>query len=184
MAAVVTGTPDLLIQRLSSAALSPSATAAVRSLCHSAYGEDLSDYFDNIGSGEHLLGWRDGVLASHLMWVTRWLQPGDGPLLRTAYVELVATAPALQGRGYATALLEYFPSQVSDFDIAALGPATENLYSRLGWRFWRGPLAVRTSGGLVPTPDERIMVLQLPRTPVLDPELPLSIEWRPGEEVW
>lgn len=159
-------------------------SAGVRALCDSAYGEDLADYFEAIGPGEHLLGWQDGVLASHLMWVTRWLQPGDGPLLRTAYVELVATAPAMRGRGYATALLEYFPSQVADFDIAALGPATESLYSRLGWRYWRGPLAVRTAEGRVPTPEERIMVLELPRTPVLDPELPLSVEWRPGEEVW
>jgi GNAT superfamily N-acetyltransferase len=174
----------LVIERASSTALSPEARAAVCALCDSAYGEHLSEYFDAIGPGEHLLGWKDGKLASHLMWVTRWLQPGDGPLLRTAYVELVATAPAVQRRRYATALLEYFPSQVTDFDIAALAPATESLYARLGWRFWRGPLAVRTTDGLVPSADEQIMVLQLPRTPVLDPELPLSVEWRPGEEVW
>jgi GNAT superfamily N-acetyltransferase len=152
-------------------------------LCDAAYQEDLTEYFEAIGPGEHLLGWHDGLLASHLMWVTRWLQADDGPLLRTAYVELVATAPAMQRRGYATALLEYFPSQVTDFDIAALSPATDALYARVGWHFWRGPLAVRTAQGLVPTPEEEVMVLTLPRTPVLDLKLPLSIEWRPGE-VW
>ena len=176
--------PSFTIQRLSSSALSPSTAMTVRSLCQSAYEEDLAEYFENIGPGEHLLGWHDDQVVSHLMWVTRWLQPGDGPLLRTAYVELVATAPAFQRRGYATALLEHFPSQVTDFDIAALGPATENLYAQLGWQYWRGPLAVRTDEGLVPTPEEQIMVLRLPRTPVLDLGLPLSIEWRPGEEVW
>lgn len=144
----------------------------------------MAGYFDAIGPGEHLLGWDDCTLMSHLMWVTRWLRPGDGPLLRTAYIELVATAPAAQRRGHATALLEHFPSQVADFDIAALAPATESLYTRLGWQYWRGPLGVRTAHGLVPTPDERIMVLQLPGTPVLDLELPLSVEWRRGDEVW
>ncbi|HEX6433695.1 MAG TPA: GNAT family N-acetyltransferase [Gemmatimonadales bacterium] len=181
MAAVET--PSLIIQRLPSAALSPSTATAVRALCESAYEEDLAKYFDALGPGEHLLGWQDGTLASHLMWVTRWLQPGDRPLLRTAYVELVATAPAMQRRGYASTLLKYFPSQVTDFDIAALSPATENLYVRQGWRLWRGPLAVRTTDGLVPTPDEEIMVLLLPRSPMLNSDLPLSVEWRDGE-VW
>jgi aminoglycoside 2'-N-acetyltransferase I len=170
------------IQRVSSAALSSSIAAELRALCDAAYHEDMAGYFEAIGPGEHLLGWHDGGLASHLMWLTRWLQ-AEGPLLRTAYVELVATAPAMERRGYATALLQYFPSQVTDFDIAALSPATDTLYAKVGWRFWRGPLAVRTPQGLVPTPEEEVMVLTLPRTPVLDLELPLSIEWRPGE-VW
>ena len=152
-------------------------------LCEAAYREDMAQYFEAIGPGEHLLGWHEGKLASHLMWVTRWLQVGDGPLLRTAYVELVATGPAMQRRGYATALLRHFPSQVTEFDVAALSPAPDDLYIRVGWRFWRGPLAVRTAEGLLPTPEEEVMVLHLPRTPVLDLELPLSIEWRPGE-VW
>ena len=143
----------------------------------------MADYFESIGSGEHLLGWQDGDLLSHLMWVPRSLQPGDKPPLRTAYVEMVATVPGAQGRGYATKLLENFPSQVQDFDLAALSPATETLYTRLGWRYWQGPLAVRTESGLVPTPEEQVMVLALPRTPRLDLELTLSVEWRPGE-VW
>ncbi|HYF40295.1 MAG TPA: GNAT family N-acetyltransferase, partial [Gemmatimonadales bacterium] len=86
------------IQRVASAALSPSLTAEIRDLCAAAYREDMAEYFEAIGPGEHLLGWHAGALASHLMWVTRWLQAGDAPLLRTAYVELVATAPPLQGR--------------------------------------------------------------------------------------
>ena len=117
------------------------------------------------------------------MWLTRWLQPGDSQPLRTAYVELVATTPEVQRRGYASSLLERFPSEVPDFDLAALSPATATLYARLGWEFWRGPLAVRTERGLVPTPEDQVMILRLPTTPVLDRNGPLSVEWRPGE-VW
>jgi aminoglycoside 2'-N-acetyltransferase I len=174
---------NLTVQQLSSGAFSPALLTAVRDLCNAAYQEDMAGYFDAIGPAEHLLGWHEETLASHLMWVTRWLQPGDGPLLRTAYVELVATAPEMQRQGHATTLLRDFPSQVTDFDLAALSPATETLYTRLGWRLWRGPLSVRTAQELVPTPEEQIMVLPLPRSPTLDWEAPLSVEWRPGE-VW
>jgi hypothetical protein len=33
----------------------------------------------------------------------------------------------------------------------------------------------------VPTPEERVMILRLPGTPVLDDTQTLSVEWRPGE---
>jgi aminoglycoside 2'-N-acetyltransferase I len=173
----------LEIQRISSDDLTPHLIDTIRALCDLAYGEDTAAYLAALGPGEHLLGWDNGELTAHLMWVTRWLQPGDRALLRTAYVELVATAPTRQREGFATALLRHFPPQVADFDLAALSPATETLYTRLGWRFWRGPLAVRTGHGLEPTPGEQVMILPLPRTPVLNLDLPLSVEWRPGE-VW
>jgi GNAT superfamily N-acetyltransferase len=111
------------------------------------------------------------------------LQPeGRGPL-RTAYVELVATAPTAQRHGYASALLQHVVALVGDFELAALSPATDGLYRRLGWRFWRGPLSVRRDGRIEPTPEERVMIHPLPLTPILDLDVPLSIEWRPGE-VW
>lgn len=157
--------------------------SAIRRLCDAAYATDTEPYFESLGPGAHLLGARDGRLVSHLMWVTRWLQPGNGSLLKTAYVEMVATAPDAQRRGYATALLQRFPALVDDYDVAALSPATEDLYARLGWRFWRGPLYTRRDTESLPTPDERVMVLPLKRTPPLDLDLPLSVEWRPGE-VW
>jgi GNAT superfamily N-acetyltransferase len=173
----------LRIQAIASADLPVAIRTAIVTLCDGAYGEPLAWYFDDIGPGEHLIGWQDGRVVSHLMWVRRELQPAGGNPLRTAYVELVATAPDAQGRGYATRLLEAFPTFVESYDLAALSPATEHLYARLGWRFWRGPLSIRTDAGLVPTPDEQIMILRLPRTPPLDDTAPLSAEWRPGE-VW
>lgn len=171
------------IERVRSAALTGTMAGAVRSLCDAAYGTATASYFASIGPGEHLLGLRNGELLSHLMWVTRWLQVASQPPLKTAYVEMVATAPHEQRQGYATALLEHFAPLVRDYELAALCPATEGLYARLGWRFWRGPLSVRKDGAVVPTPEERVMILPLPKTPALDLHLPLSIEWRPGE-VW
>jgi len=78
---------------------------------------------------------------------------------------------------------EPFGALVGDYDLAALCPTRDGLYRRLGWRYWRGPLSVRKDGHVVPTPQERVMILPLPLTPTLDLDAPLSVEWRPGE-VW
>ena len=173
----------LTIERHRSTELTDTLAAAVHTLCDAAYGTATTPLFASLGPGEHLLGLRKGALVSHLMWVTRWLQPTRQRALRTAYVEMVATVPSAQRQGYASALLEHFVPLVGDYELAALCPATENLYARLGWRFWRGPLSVRQEGGVVTTPDERVMILSLLRTPSLDLDLPLSGEWRRGE-IW
>jgi GNAT superfamily N-acetyltransferase len=171
------------IERVAGPAMSTDTRAALLAVCDAAYGEPMRSYLEDIGPGEHLLGLEDGAPVSHLLWVTRRLQPAGMAPLRTAYVELVATAPDAQGRGHATRLLERLPELVADYELAALSPATEGVYARLGWRYWRGPLGIRTDAGLIPTPDERIMFLRLPNTPRLDDTLPLSAEWRRGE-VW
>ena len=67
------GIRPLRIQSVASAALSPPTRAAILRLCESAYGEPMVRYLGDVGPGEHLLGWRDDLLASHLMWVTRAL---------------------------------------------------------------------------------------------------------------
>lgn len=173
----------LSIRRLATADLTSVIRKALYRLCDSAYGCPAESLFEQLGSGTHLLGFVGRTLVTHLMWVTRWLQPEDMEPLRTAYVEMVATEPASQRGGHASALLRELVSHIRDYDVAALCPATEGLYARQGWRFWRGPLAARRDGALVATPEERVMLLTLPRTPALDWDAGLSIEWRPGE-VW
>ena len=157
---------------------------AVLKLCDAAYGEPTQQYFADVGPGRHFLGYADGRLVAHVMVVERSLQPDGLPALRTAYVELVATAPRQQGKGYASTLLRYLATAVLDFDVAALSPSAPEFYSRLGWELWQGPLSTRMTTGIEPTPDEQVMILRLPRTPsALDLRASLSIEWRPGE-VW
>lgn len=171
----------LRIQRVESARLSADQSAAIRAMCRLAYDEELDDLFDGFGPATHLLGCIDGRLASHVMWVSRWLQPGVLAPLRTAYFEMVATHPARMGRGYASRLMREAVAHLSEFELAALCPADTSLYQRLGWIYWRGPLFIRRAGDLLPTPDEAVMVLPLPQTPDLDLDDPLSAEWRPGE---
>ena len=175
--------PTLVVQHSRSTELSPARAQSILKLCDAAYKTDTKSFFDLLGPADHLLGLADGELRSHLMWVTRWLQPAGEKALRTAYVEMVATAPDSQRRGYASTLLRHFVPLVQDYDVAALCPATASIYQRLGWTFWRGSLSARTDNGLLPTPDERVMLLPLTRTPHLDFDAALSIEWREGE-IW
>ena len=157
--------------------------SAIHALCNRAYEEDLTSLFNTFTEATHVLAYLDGSIVSHAMWVTRWLQPGDGLYLHTAYVEMVATDPNLQRRGFATVVMRRLAEAISDFELGGLCPAAPELYAKLGWVFWRGPLFIRIPGGLLSTPDEEVMILRLPKTPVLDLDLPLSAEWREGE-VW
>jgi len=175
---------DLHIELCPTAALSPSDQQEVLRLCSEAYEEDFAPYLEVIGPGIHLFGRIEGALVSHLMWVPRTLEVDAKLSLRTAYIEAVATRPSFQGRGFASALLRRAPAELADFDLAALSPSNAAFYQRLGWQLCQGPLHIRTSAGLEPTPGEEVMILRLPKTPPdLPLDAPLSAEWRPGE-VW
>ncbi len=174
---------NLSIEQIPSDQLTSNRIRTILDLCNRAYEEDLEPLFQTFGKATHLLGRIDATLVTHLMWVTRYLKPDGMHILKTAYIEMVATDPDHSGQGYATALLQLVPEAVASFDLAALCPAETRIYHRLGWQYWRGDLYIRTDSGVEKTPEARIMVLELPRTPPLDYDADLSAEWREGE-VW
>jgi aminoglycoside 2'-N-acetyltransferase I len=172
----------LSIQVVRSDSLSDIDRRTLISLCSRAFEEELEPLFNTFVDATHVLGYWDGSLVSHALWITRSLQVGTGPLLRTAYVEAVATEQAYRHRGFATEIMKRVADEVQDFDLAALSPFSVAYYERLGWELWRGPLFVRTENGLSPSlDDEEVMVLRLPGTPDLDLDASLSAEWREGE---
>lgn len=174
----------LRIEHVRSGDLARPVADAVVALCDAAYAEPTQAYFRDIGPGEHLLGWNDHRLVTHLMWVPRSLVIDRGRPLRTAYIEMVATLPECQGQRLASQLLTELPSHLAGCEIAALSPATEGIYRRHGWRKWEGPLFHRLDGHVIPDPEEQVMILELPGTPrVTDWRAPISVEWRPGE-IW
>jgi len=150
--------------------------------CNRAYEEELDALFSTFVDPTHVLGYLDGILVSHALWVTRWLQINKGPLMRTAYVEAVATEKAFRGLGYATAIMKRVEKEIQGYELGGLSPFSTAYYERLGWEQWRGLLYIRTAAGLVPTPGEgQLMILRLPKTPTLDVHDSLSAEWREGE---
>jgi aminoglycoside 2'-N-acetyltransferase I len=172
---------NLKVEVLRSDQLTSEQLAEIHALCNRAYHADLEPLFRTFTGTTHVIGWWGSSMVSHAMWVTRWLQPGNQLPLRTAYVEMVATEPQYQGRGFASAVMRRLASAIHGFELGGLCPAEPMLYTKLGWVFWQGPLFIRTQDGLRSTPEEQVMILPLPQTPSLDLTLPLSAEWREGE---
>src|SRR5689334_2387215 len=175
---------SLRVEVLHADQLTSQQLADIHALCNHAYAiydVDLEPIFQTFTDTTHVIGWWGSAMVSHAMWVTRWLQPGNQPPLRTAYVEMVATEPEFQGRGFATAVMRRLATAIQDFQLGGLSPAEPMLYEKLGWVFWQGPLFIRTKDGSISTPDMQVMILSLPKTPPLDLTSPLSAEWREGE---
>jgi aminoglycoside 2'-N-acetyltransferase I len=156
-------------------------------LCVAAHEEeDFKNLFSYVPSGGwHFLAFQGDELISHALVTTRWLQPEGHTLLRTAYVDAVSTLPAYQGQGYGSAVMRRLAEEIDhEYVIACLETGREIFYARLGWESWRGPLAGRGEQGLVPTPDQRgIMILRLSKTPPLDLAARLTIECQNGR-IW
>jgi GNAT superfamily N-acetyltransferase len=179
---------------LSSHAITPAQTAAVIALCSEVFEMDYAFYM-NLGLDRvHVLGYDDGRLVAHALWLDRPLRVGDGPWLAAAYVEGVATAAAYRRRGYGSAVtlapahtagasagVRRLQEAVAGYDLAALSPSEPAWYARLGWERWRGPLFIEQDGALQATPDECAPVYRTPRTGALDLDAPLTAPWRPFE---
>jgi hypothetical protein len=64
-----------------------------------------------------------------------------------------------------------------------LATGSPAFYERLGWRSWRGPTGYRAPDGrLVPTPEEKPMVLDLGAGVDLDARL--ECDWRDTQDIW
>ena len=157
--------------------------AEVFRLCNEAYGEDVSHLFAACTADAHALARAGRALVGHGMIVTRWLQVGDGPLLREANVEPVATAAGYRKQGIGAGIMRSLAEKAAGggYNPAALCPADAGLYGHLGWEYWPGPLFIRPgrdpatgSTALIPSPEERVMIPRLHRTPPLDLTKPLS----------
>lgn len=155
-------------------------------ICLAAHNEpDFENLFTFIPSGgRHFLGYRGDELVSHAVVTTRWAQPEGERELRTAFVDAVSTRPDAQGAGSATAVMRRLAAEIDDYEIGCLQTDRETFYERTGWERWRGPLGGRTESGMVPTPDQRgVMVLRLRSTPPLDLDGLLTIEAQPTR-IW
>ena len=72
----------------------------------------------------------------------------------------------------------------SEYTIGCLETEVAGFYQPLGWELWRGPLAGRSERGLIPTPEQKgIMVLRLSQTPALNLDSTLTIECQ-AERIW
>ncbi|UCD09612.1 MAG: GNAT family N-acetyltransferase [Dehalococcoidales bacterium] len=164
--------------------LSEQELADIIELCSQAFETDYRPFLDTFTDPTHVLGYYENTLVSHALWITRWLQVGDSPMMRTAFVEGVATEQAFRKKGYALVVMKRLAEEIFDYEIGGLCTGSPDFYSRLGWQVWKGPLFARKDNESIPSQEgASVMVLHLTDTPVLNLSAPLSIEWREGE-VW
>ena len=182
------GMPEALTVRVvATEYLNESERAAIVAVCIAAHeNEEFGRMFTHFirSGGRHFLAYRGDELVSHAVVTTRWLQPEGQPEMKTAFVDAVSTLPAAQGQGFSSATMRRLGAEVGDYEIGCLQTDLVGFYERMGWEFWRGSLAGRGEHGLIPTPEQRgVMVLRLPQTPPLDLDMPLSIEEQP-DRIW
>ena len=174
---------QLQLKVVNSESLPDADRSTIISLCNRAYEEDLEPLFNTFRTATHVLGYYAQRLVSHAMWVNRWLQAGKIISLCALLIlrwwpqrRYIAAVACL-----ATAIMQRVADEIQDFDLSALSPFSVAYYERLDWQLWHGPLFIRTDSGVIPTPEEEVMILRLPRTPNLNINDPLSAEWREGE---
>jgi aminoglycoside 2'-N-acetyltransferase I len=177
------------LRRLATEELTAAEVAAIRDLLWVAFVADevgfSEDDWRHAVGGVHFVLDVDGEIAAHAAVVERQIYAAGRPL-RAGYVEAVATAADRQGMGLGTQVMEDVGSYLRErFELGVLGTGSFHFYERLGWRRWAGPSSVRTGDGLQPTPDDDgyILYLPTPGTPAIDPDGPISCDWRPGD-VW
>ena len=170
---------DVLI--LPTNALTGPVRAAIVAMCTRAFNRDFANLFAFVVDSMHVLAYRDGTLIAHACWAARWLQPAGYSPLRTAYVDAVATDPAHQGCGVGSAVIRRVIREIQPFDLGGLSTPRVTFYARLGWDRWHGPTMMRTNNGLMPTPDDTVMILRTPTTPPLDATTLLIADYRGGQ---
>jgi aminoglycoside 2'-N-acetyltransferase I len=181
---------DTRIRAVPHADLSPAEITEIRALLWSAFGaghEDgpmAEDDWEHAVGGTWFLAVAGGAIVACAAVVEREIRVAGRPL-RTGYVEAVATAPVLQGRGLGTLVMAAAGAHIrTNFEFGTLATGALHFYERLGWRAWAGPSAVRMpDGSEKPSPDEDgyLLVLETPATPAgLPPDAQITCGWRPG----
>ena len=153
------------------------------SVCNEAFPEAFDELFEFIPpDGIHICGQLPDGLCSHAV-ISKRDMIIDGMSLRAAYVDAVATLPAKQGQGYASAIMrEAMHVAAKTFDIGGLSTFRPDWYRRLGWEAWKGLLSLRRGSEIITEPNIKgtIMIYRFPHTPMFTCNQSLTASWRPG----
>lgn len=166
---------------VSSTEMKPSQISDVIQLCSQVFQCDYSYYMNLPLDRVHVLGYIDGLLVSHALWLDRRLRVGDGPRLNSAYVEGVATREDRRKQGFGSAVMQRLQKEIAGYDLGALSPSRPEWYERLGWVRWQGPLWIVKDCDRLETSDECVLVYRTPQTGQIDLTSRLTGEWRPFE---
>lgn len=173
--------PTLIPQVVLTRDMDDAARAEIVRLCTEAFHSDASFLFRHLpADGLHVLGILGEELVSHAVRTTRWAQIGRGPVLKTAYIDAVATLEKHQGRGYGSQVMRWIVKEIfgEDYQLCALETDRPGFYTRLGWEVWPGPLGGRKDRVVIPTPEAQghVLILRTPHSPQIDLNNWMTIE--------
>ena len=132
------------LRQLPTADLTASELSALYAMFSAAWpdGGFTDDDFAHGMGGMHWLAEVDGSIVSHASVVPRRLEAGDR-VLRTGYLEAVATLPAFERRGYGSMVVRAAARYLLPrYELGALSTSVPGFYLRLGWEAWLGPTSV------------------------------------------
>jgi aminoglycoside 2'-N-acetyltransferase I len=147
-------------------------------------------HWANALGGTHVLVVEHGSIVAHASVVPRTLyfSPNgrtwtDTIARNVGYVESVAVALPMRGRGLGTRVLETVNRIVLEqFGFGALATSSQPFYEQSGWRSWDGPTYAYRGGEIVRTAenDQWVMVLAPDGTDLTDA---IACTWRDGD-IW
>ena len=164
--------------------LSEAELHAVRGLLDDAFGDFTDQDWEHALGGQHALVVEDGLIVAHGSLVMRRLLH-RGMSLRTGYVEAVAVHPEHRRAGHASTVMAALESLAPAYELLALSASGdgEALYRARGWQLWRGPSAVLSPKGLLPTPGDDGSIYVFGSRVDIDPDDGIACDWREGD-VW
>lgn len=173
------------LRSLSTSDASDGLLAQIRALMDDAFGSEFTEEdWDHTTGGTHFFVQEEGTVVAHASVIERAIEI-EGRPFRTGYVEGVASASALQGRGLGSTAMGAATAFIRDrFELGALGTDRHSFYERLGWERWRGPTYVRrgTEMDRCEEEDDAVMVLRFGPSAGVPLETAISCEERPGED--
>jgi len=177
------GMPE--IQAIRTFRLPAQARRELLDMCNSAFGMPFDALFDMLPpDGLHLLGRIGGRLVAHLVITDRCLRADDGPWLRTAYIDAVATHPQFQRQGNAGTLIRRAVQSCSGrYELLALATDTPTLYAKYGFVKWPGAQMNETEDGTgveISPEQNNLMVLPCTKAFETDQSATMTANWRPG----
>jgi aminoglycoside 2'-N-acetyltransferase I len=164
---------------------------ALRAFLTEAFAGRFDDgHWANALGGTHVLVEEAGSIVAHASVVPRTLyfSPDagrwtDAITRNVGYVESVAVALELRGRGLGTRVLETVNQIVlGQFGFGTLATSSQPFYQASGWRSWAGPTFAYRDGEVVRTTeaDQWVMVLATEGT---DLTHAIACSWRDGD-IW
>lgn len=167
---------------LASTEVDPALRARLRALWDDAFGDRFTDDdADHAYGGVHVVGEAPSGQVAHASVVPRRLRVGES-WHDAGYVEAVAVASALQGRGLGSTAMRRLQEEILQrHPFAMLSTGSHGFYQRLGWQRWQGRSLTLGADGVARPDDEHGGIMVLDPSGVLDLTADVVCEDRSGD---